>query len=834
MSLLLLLTIVNTVGAVIINPDVLILANGYTMHTITAQNFSYMNIETNYTQLSWEYITTHPTKTTSAYIPNAPGTYANFNPSAGANWQCVDETIHDMDATYVQTGSAAIKYDTYNIPDHTTETDPINFVTVTVSAKKTGADANKIWCVVNPAPGPNSMSGVFNPTATYVNYSYNWLTNPNTGVAWIWPDIDTLQIGVKSDDASVFSLTYVTQVYMTINYTDTVYISGYLHNITYVSNVTSSHSLVEQTGMYGIGNYTTDINIDVYKTSTWTINNLWIRIKDALGTQVENISGSGPTHYHFVDNVPDGSHRRYTYVYNPSNSIPDANLGWFDIDVLIDASNATLHYYGNHSWNNLFEVYELDPPWNIASPYNITWNSVNMTWNEGNNSDRTVIVRKNASYPSSPLDPLGYEVYNGTETWHNETNVLTTRYYTIYSYNATSHSYAAGVNMEWGLLGLSVYNESSPWIPIWFNIIISDQAGTDTYTATNIPTTTYLDVLNIPFGVNTIIVISNSSYRTCTYTKNILANKFTNLTFYIPPILGEETGTTPEENATTLYLLTVINPNNQPIPDALVVIKRYINTTDSYEEVRSMLTDGNGQIDVYLVPQTLYKVFINATGYKQEIADYIPSTEIFTHTFMLEYEDVIPPPGYVYAEEITFNGYIDRAAFILYLNFTDNLETTLTTDIQVWEINQTGSRVLFSTDYRYAEYTFQVVVNGINNSNVYEVILIHNSSTFGVQTTTLIFDAEGFYTPPDIGGLLDFLIGTAPFAAPNLIMACIIIGIFYYTDSRDAGKFIIVGGVIMLFISYTLNIHNALNIAVGGSIPVLCIIIGILMEWGKK
>ena len=596
-------------------------------------------------------------------------------------------------------------------------------------------------------------------------------------------------------------------------------------NITFVSNVTSEHSLIEQTGMYSIGDYQTTINVDVYYTTSWTINQFWVRIKDGLGTTVENMTGG------FSVSYLNATHKRYTKTYNPANTILDANLGAFDVDVFIRAQNSTLIYYGNHTWHDLFTVYELDPPWNISTPYNLTWNSVNMTWNEGNNSDRTVIVRNNNSYPSDPFD--GYEVHNGTETWHNESNVLTERYYTIYSYNATTHSYV-GVNMEWGLLGISVYNETSPWIPIWFNIIISDSSGSDTYAANNLPTTTYLDVLDIPFGTNTIFVVSNTSYRTRTYTKNVLANKFTNLTFYLPPLQGNGSGTTPEENETTLYLLTVINQNSQPIQNALVVIKKYINTTDSYNEVASMLTDGNGQCDVYLVPQHLYKVFINATGYKQEIADYIPSTEIFTHTFMLEYENTTLPPSHVYAEEITFEGYIDRTAGVLYLNFTDRLEETITTEINIWEINETGTRTLFTTDTRYADQDFQLAVPGINNSNIYEVILTHNHTSFGVQRTTLIFDALSPYTPPDIEGILDIIIGNAPFAAIDLVMAAIVIAVFYYTDSRDAGKMLIALGVIILAISVVLSINTSLITLVNGAIPGLCIIMGVLMEWGKK
>jgi hypothetical protein len=56
-------------------------------------------------------------------------------------------------------------------------------------------------------------------TASYVDYSYQWSTNPNTSSAWTWTEIDALQAGVELRDAAAGKHTRCTQVYVEVSYT---------------------------------------------------------------------------------------------------------------------------------------------------------------------------------------------------------------------------------------------------------------------------------------------------------------------------------------------------------------------------------------------------------------------------------------------------------------------------------------------------------------------------------------------------------------------------------------------------------------------------------------
>jgi len=60
-------------------------------------------------------------------------------------------------------------------------------------------------------------------------------------------------------------------------------------NVTFVTNCASSHDLIERDGHYNIGNYTTIITADIYGTTSWTVNNLYLRFITNAGN-IENKS----------------------------------------------------------------------------------------------------------------------------------------------------------------------------------------------------------------------------------------------------------------------------------------------------------------------------------------------------------------------------------------------------------------------------------------------------------------------------------------------------------------------------------------------------------------
>ena len=116
------------------------------------------------------------------------------------------------------------------------------------------------------------------------------------------------------------------------------------------------------------------------------------------------------------------------------------------------------------------------------------------------------------------------------------------------------------------------------------------------------------------------------------------------------------------------YLITVIDEVDSPISEAEINIKVYINTTDDWETIYILESDGSGESDVYLIPGTLYKFTISKTGYQTEIADYIPSESKYTKEFTLLYEETDPETSYTPNEHVTLTG--ELSGTNLYVNFS--------------------------------------------------------------------------------------------------------------------------------------------------------------------
>lgn len=154
--------------------------------------------------------------------PNAVGDEENIGQATagvGKHWQDVDEATADGDTTYVANpGAIAWQRDLYALPNHTTETEAINFIKIYVRCYELDG-------VGYAKPSLKSDSTVTDGTqitltTSWTTYSQQWATNPADSAAWAWADIDALQIGVSLYGAAdVYS--YCTQVYVEVDYTTT-------------------------------------------------------------------------------------------------------------------------------------------------------------------------------------------------------------------------------------------------------------------------------------------------------------------------------------------------------------------------------------------------------------------------------------------------------------------------------------------------------------------------------------------------------------------------------------------------------------------------------------
>ena len=155
--------------------------------------------------------------------PNAPGDIEQYLAQYPANgptdhWNKVDDITPDEAATYVYAYNSNIDayWDLYNIPNHTTEFGLIAFVEVTLRCQRQGA-SGRVKAYLKISGTKYRASPYQNVALNWTNYSFEWDTNPNTGIAWTWANIDALQVGLSLGTAA-FKLCRCTQVYLEVKH----------------------------------------------------------------------------------------------------------------------------------------------------------------------------------------------------------------------------------------------------------------------------------------------------------------------------------------------------------------------------------------------------------------------------------------------------------------------------------------------------------------------------------------------------------------------------------------------------------------------------------------
>jgi len=142
-------------------------------------------------------------------------------PAAATNWESVDEETPDEDSTYVYHDGTDYLRDLYNIVDHSLGSGKINSVTVHArcNSRKTPEQASLKIVLKSGTTTEESVEKTL--TKDYSNYSNTWTTNPDTGSAFTWGEVDSLQVGVslREDKAGTGDYSRCTQVWVDVDYT---------------------------------------------------------------------------------------------------------------------------------------------------------------------------------------------------------------------------------------------------------------------------------------------------------------------------------------------------------------------------------------------------------------------------------------------------------------------------------------------------------------------------------------------------------------------------------------------------------------------------------------
>jgi hypothetical protein len=129
-------------------------------------------------------------------LPTGAGGATQWTPSAGANWQCVNEQPSNGDTTYVSAASAPLT-DTYSCPAEATAGSIIYAVAVHATARKDDAGTNEVDGVLRSA-GANYANGApASLSASYARYRWLWNTDPATGTAWTVTGANAAQPGIR-------------------------------------------------------------------------------------------------------------------------------------------------------------------------------------------------------------------------------------------------------------------------------------------------------------------------------------------------------------------------------------------------------------------------------------------------------------------------------------------------------------------------------------------------------------------------------------------------------------------------------------------------------------
>ncbi len=319
--------------------------------------------------------------------PNAAGDKTDCTPNSGSNWACVDEDPSDNASSYVRaTSPSSYTEDLYNLPAHSGN-GTIAKVTVYVRAcTDTTVTQASVYAKIKTHGSEyngNAITLIY-PPLTWKTYCYEWNTNPYTGSAWTWDEINDLQIGVglRSPTSGVQNTSYCTQVYAVVEYapivlntlilrpnaagdkTNCIPSSG--NNSDCVDEDPPDDSSSWVGGYYQGDNYKEDLyNINNTTTDNGTITSVSVYARVATDTTADQVSvkvglkSGGTEDWAGTMALPSGP--PVTWIYDvvtwPTNPDTGENWTWSAINALQIGVALKSPTYQQSNWSYCTQVY---------------------------------------------------------------------------------------------------------------------------------------------------------------------------------------------------------------------------------------------------------------------------------------------------------------------------------------------------------------------------------------------------------------------------------------------------------------------------------------------
>lgn len=132
------------------------------------------------------------------------------------NWDCVDESVADNDATRLTVPNNSWKTELYEFEDPPVLSCSVASVSVYVVARRDHTQG-QVRGVVRVG-GTSYTATTSNLTTSYQTYTYSWSTSPATGNAWTWAEVNLLQAGYDLKGQSGTHKAHATQCYVEVSY----------------------------------------------------------------------------------------------------------------------------------------------------------------------------------------------------------------------------------------------------------------------------------------------------------------------------------------------------------------------------------------------------------------------------------------------------------------------------------------------------------------------------------------------------------------------------------------------------------------------------------------
>lgn len=155
--------------------------------------------------------------------PNGPGSETSITaqyPASGAHWDKVNGAAFD-DSREIYTQSQTFQRDLYALQNHTEGSGVITSITIFIAMRSTDAHDNGGIAQTSQKSGSIVSDGAYfySPGDSFWHiYSQTFTTNPATGAAYTWAEIDALEVGVSLKSTLYGFTCYCGQMYVAVNY----------------------------------------------------------------------------------------------------------------------------------------------------------------------------------------------------------------------------------------------------------------------------------------------------------------------------------------------------------------------------------------------------------------------------------------------------------------------------------------------------------------------------------------------------------------------------------------------------------------------------------------